>query len=146
MIAALRPDAWDFPLFLHVLGAVLLFGGVSSIAVLSIAGLRVPEHARLLRGFAFRTMLLLVWPAYVLMRVAAQWILSREGLDKNTPGWVGVGFVVSDAGLLVLLVLTLLGWLALRRDRLAPWFAGLAVLYLVALGVAWFAMSAKPGS
>jgi len=144
VIAALRPDAWDFPLFLHVLGAVLLFGGVSSIAVLSIAGLRVPEHSRLLRGFAFRTMLVLVWPAFVLMRVAAQWILSREGLDNNTPSWVGVGFVVSDAGLLVLLVLTLLGWLALRRERFSQWFAALAVVYLVALAVAWFEMSAKP--
>jgi hypothetical protein len=146
VIAILRPDAWDFPLFLHVLGAVLLFGGVASLVVISVGGLRVPDHAAMLRGLAFRTTLLLVWPAYVLMRVGAQWILSRENLEDDSPGWVGVGFVVSDAGILILLALTVLGWLALRRTRLAPWFTGLAVIYLVALGVAWFAMSAKPGA
>jgi len=145
VIAALRPDAWDFPLFLHVLGAVLLFGGSASLAVLSIAGLRIPEHAVLLRVLAFRTTLIVVWPAYLVMRVGAQWILSREGLEDNSPGWVGVGFIVSDAGVVVLLLLTLLGWLARRRPRAGTWFAGLSVLYLVALGVAWFAMSAKPG-
>ncbi len=145
MIAALRPDAWDFPLFLHVLGAVLLFGGSASLAVLSIAGLRIPEHAVLLRVLAFRTTLIVVWPAYLVMRVGAQWILSREGLEDTSPGWVGVGFIVSDAGVVVLLLLTLLGWLARRRPRAGTWFAGLSVLYLVALGVAWFAMSAKPG-
>jgi len=145
VIAALRPDAWDFPLFLHVLGAVLLFGGSASLAVLSIAGLRIPEHAVLLRVLAFRTTLIVVWPAYLVMRVGAQWILSREGLEDTSPGWVGVGFIVSDAGVVVLLLLTLLGWLARRRPRAGTWFAGLSVLYLVALGVAWFAMSAKPG-
>lgn len=146
MIATLRPDSWDPPLFLHVLGAVLLFGGTASIAIVSLAGLRIPEQAALLRTVAFRTMLVVVWPSYVLMRAAAQWILSREGLDEDTPGWVGVGFAVSDAGIVVLLLLTLLGWLALRRARAGAWFAGLSVLYLAALGVAWFAMSAKPGA
>jgi bacteriorhodopsin len=147
VIALVRPDSWDFPLFVHVLGAVALFGGVATLVLLSFAGLRIPEHAPLLRTLAFRTMLMLVWPAYVVMRVGAQWILSREGLDNAPPGWVGFGFAVSDLGIVVLLVLTLLGWLALRRrPGVAPYFAGLASLYLVALGVAWWAMSAKPGS
>jgi len=146
VIAFLRPDAWDFPLFLHVLGATVLFGGVASLAIVSVAGLRVPDHAVMLRRLAFRTTLFLVWPAYVVMRVAAQWIVSKEHLDKDSPGWVSVGFVIADGGLLVLLVLTLLGWLALRRPRVSPWFAGLAVFYVVALGVAVFAMSAKPGA
>jgi hypothetical protein len=147
VIATLRPDSWNLPLFLHVLGAVLLFGGIGSLAVVSLAGLRIPDHAALLRTLAFRTTLFVVWPAYVVMRAGAQWILSREGLDEGgPPGWVAVGLGVSDAGIVVLLVLTLLGWLALRRPRVAAWFAGLAVLYLVALGVAWFAMSAKPGA
>jgi len=147
MIAALRPDAWDLPLFVHVLGAITLFGGVASLAVLSFAGLRLPEHALLLRGIAFRTMLFVVWPAYLLMRAGAQWILSREGLDDEpAPGWVAVGLGISDAGILVLLLLTLLGWVALRRPRAGGWFAGLSALYFVALVVAWFAMTAKPGA
>jgi hypothetical protein len=147
LIAVIRPDAWDFPLFLHVLGAVILFGGTASLAVVSLAALRVPEHATLLRTLAFRTTLLVVWPAYIVMRVGAQWILSREGLDDEAaPGWVAVGLVVSDGGIVVILLLTLLGWLALRRARAGIWFAGLATLYLLALGVAWWAMSAKPGA
>ena len=146
MIAFLRPDAWDFPLFLHVLGATVLFGGVATLAIVSVAGLRIAEHADLLRRLAFRTTLLLVWPAYVVMRVGAQWIVDREHLDKDSPGWVSAGFIVADGGLILLLALTVLGWLALKRPRLGPWFAGLALLYIVALGVAWFAMSAKPGA
>jgi hypothetical protein len=147
MIAVVRPGPWELPLFLHVLGAVLLFGGVASLVVVSFAGLRIAEHAAMLRRLAFTTMLALVWPAFVLMRVGAQWVLSREGLDKNTPGWVGVGFAVSDGGVVVLLVLTLLGWLALRRQgRTAAVFAWVSALYLVALGVAWWAMSTKPGA
>jgi len=146
LIALIRPDAWDFPLFLHVLGAVVLFGGTASLVVVSLAGLRVPEHATLLRTLAFRTTLLVVWPSYIVMRVGAQWILSREGLDDApAPGWVAVGLVVADGGIVVILLLTLLAWLALRRARAGVWFAGLATLYVVALGVAWWAMSAKPG-
>ena len=147
MIALIRPDAWDFPLFLHVLGAVVLFGGTASLVVVSLAGLRVTEHSALLRTLAFRTTLLVVWPSYIVMRVGAQWILSREGLDDApAPGWVAVGLVVADGGIVVILLLTLLGWLALRRARAGVWFAGLATLYVVALGVAWWAMSAKPGA
>ena len=50
MIAFLRPDAWDFPLFLHVLGATVLFGGVATLAIVSVAGLRVAEHAACCAG------------------------------------------------------------------------------------------------
>ena len=28
MIALIRPDSWNFPLFLHVLGAMILVGGL----------------------------------------------------------------------------------------------------------------------
>ena len=147
MLAIVRPTSWEFPLFLHVLGAVVLFGGVASLVVVSFAGLRIAEHAAMLRRLAFVTMLVLVWPAYVVMRVGAQWILSREGLESNSPDWVGVGFAVADGGVVVLLLLTLLGWLALRRQpKAAPFFAWLSAIYLVALGVAWWAMSAKPGA
>ena len=146
MIAFLRPDAWDFPLFLHVLGATVLFGGVASIAIVSAAGLRVTDQALMLRRLAFRTTLFLVWPAFVVMRIGAQLIVNKEHLDKDSPGWVVTGFLVADGGVIVLLALTLLGWLALRRPRVSPWFAGVAVLYIVALGVALFAMSAKPGA
>ena len=30
MLAAIRPDDWNFPLLLHVLGAMLLVGGLTT--------------------------------------------------------------------------------------------------------------------
>jgi hypothetical protein len=144
-VASLCGPTCGVPLFLHVLGATLLFGALLAVTTLAFASTRIVDHGPLLRRLAFTIMLAGVWPSYVLMRVGAQWVLSHEGLDDDPPGWVGVGFLVSDAGILVLLVLTLLGWLGLRRPRMGMWLAGLAAIYLVALGVAVFAMSAKPG-
>ena len=143
-VASLCGPTCGAPLFVHVLGATLLFGTLLAVTTLAFASIRIVEQGPLLRRLAFTVMLAGVWPSYILMRVGAQWVLSHEGLDDDPPGWVGVGFLVSDAGILVLLVLTLLGWLGLRRPRAGMWLAGLAAFYLVALGVAVFAMSAKP--
>jgi hypothetical protein len=145
-VASICGPTCGFPLFLHVAGAMALFGGIASVSILSWAAVRLTAHAPLLRRLAFATMLLLVWPAFVAMRAGAQWVLNHEGLDKNSPGWVGVGFAVSDAGVVLLLIVTFLAWLARRRGGATPWVAALSSLYVVALGVAWFAMSAKPGS
>ena len=147
MIAFLRPDAWDFALFVHVLGAMALFGGVGAIFLLSLAGQRIPEQAVFARRTAFVTLLAVVWPAYVVMRVGAQWIFDKEDLDPDMPTWISTGIVVGDGGALVLIALTVLGWLALRRKpSVARYFVGLAGVYLVALVVAWWAMTAKPGA
>ena len=152
MLAFLRPDEWDFPLFLHVFGAIVLFGGVAAVALLTFASLRrsVPTST-LLRRLAFTTTLLVVWPAYILMRIGAQWVLSKE-YPSNEPDWVGVGYAVADGGILVLALLTLFTWLAARQttaERPRPGTttvaAGLTLIYVVALAVAWFAMTAKPG-
>jgi hypothetical protein len=145
VIAALRPDAWDFPLFLHVLGATALFGGVAAVVLLSVAARRIPMHAPLARRLALTTLLAVVWPSYVLMYAGALWISSKEDLHPSFPTWMVVGVSVADAGIVVLLVLTLLAWLARRRARAGVFAAGLSVVYLVALGVAWWAMTTKPG-
>ena len=154
MLASLRQDTLDFPLLLHVLGAIVLFGGVATVTVLSFASLRrEPPLALVLRRLAFTTTLVVVWPGYVLMRVGAEWIRSKEYPNGDEPGWVGVGYVISDVGILVLVALAVFTWLARRgtrperpRPRSAGIAAGLAILYLVALGVAVFAMTAKPGA
>jgi small-conductance mechanosensitive channel len=150
-IGILRPDSWDLPLFLHVLGSAVLFGAMLTAAVLGFAAVRQVELAPLFSRLAFRTTLFAVIPAWVLSRVAAQWILNREtdqipGLDNK--GWVSVGFSVGDAGPVVIVALLVLGYLSVRRAgrrRLTAAFAVVATIYLVALAVAWFAMSAKPG-
>jgi len=149
VVAAIRPDAWNLPLFLHVLGATLTFGTVGAVALFSFAARgRALEQAVLLRRWALWTGLAGVVPAFVLMRVAAGWIADKEFPgDTKTPGWVDVGFVVTEPGALLLLVMLILAWFAARREKFraaaaVPW---LASIYLVALGIAWFAMSAKPG-
>jgi hypothetical protein len=148
IVAYLRPDSWSLPLFLHVLGATLLFGATLATAVLAVAGRRDSAKAALLSRCAFVVMLVLVVPAWILMRAGGQWIASKE-FPGNTPGWLGVGFIVSDAGIVVVIALAVLTWLAARRGGVGKAAAAVAViapLYLVALAVAWFAMSAKPGS
>lgn len=153
MLAIVRTDDLDFALFLHVLGSVLTFGGVATILVLALVSFRVAFAAALLRRLAFWTMLFVVWPSFVLMRVGGEWIRSKEFPNgAEEPDWVGVGYLVSDAGILILLGLTACAWLAVRqttparpRPATATVATALAGIYLAALAVAWFAMTAKPG-
>jgi hypothetical protein len=142
MLALIRPDAWNLPLFLHVLGATVLFGTVGVVAVAGFAVRRTSAHQLLLARVAQRTYLLGVIPAYIVMRVGAQWINGKEFPNGNEPGWVGVGFLVSDAGALLLVVVGIL--LAVRRQRILLAVPLLTALYVIALGVAWVSMSGKP--
>jgi hypothetical protein len=139
MLALVRPDSWNFPLFLHVLGAIVLTGAVATTLVIAI---RAPTWRRLL----VRTIGFLVLPAWVLMRFAGQWIDSREDIP-NDPAWLGVGFIVGDAGLLLLVITALIAWWGLRRpERRWPVRAVAVIsgLYLIALFVAMWAMTTKP--
>ena len=151
MLAILRPDSWNLPLFLHVLGAIALFGGTLTVVVLGFAARRnAAGHALLLARLSFRTLLFLVLPAWILMRAGAQWIVGKEFPGKTpSPDWVNVGFAVSEPGLVVLVALGVVAFLSARRGgsgRLASAVPALASIYLVALAVAWWAMSAKPGA
>lgn len=144
MLASIRPDAWNLPLFLHVLGAMLLFGTTAATAALAMAGWR-SDRDFLFRA-TLRTLLLGVLPAWLLTRLAAQWILDKWNFGDNEPGWVGVGFLVTEPGLLLLLLATLFAWLARRRHGGWPIraVAVISVVYVAALAIAWWAMSAKP--
>jgi hypothetical protein len=147
-LALIRPDSWNLPLFLHVLGATLTFGATATVAIVAFAGRpAASERALWLRGLAFKIGLFVLVPAWVLLRVAAGWIDSKE-FPHHEPGWVGVGYPVTEGGLLLIVVMLILGRLSARRREtrtaaVVPW---LATIYLVALGIAWFAMTAKPGS
>jgi hypothetical protein len=146
MLAAIRPDSWNLPLFLHVLGATLLFGTTATVAVAGFAARARRGHSALLARIVLRTFLLGVIPSWILMRAGAAWIGNKEFPDK-TPGWVDVGFLVSEPGAILLVIVGILAWLAARKQgagRAAVAVPVLASIYLVALGVAWFAMSAKP--
>ena len=152
-LGILRPDDWNGPLFLHLVGAFALVGGLLAVAVAALAPRRVQGSGAVLDRLAFRTLLVVAWPGFVVMRVAGQWLESREDVPGD-PTWLGIGFAVSDLGALLLVVLTVLAWRAARRPSAAPGerprtstaVASLTPIYLVALAVAWWAMSTKPGA
>ena len=148
--AAVRPDAWNFPLLLHVLGAMTLVGLLATAAVVLTVSLRGDDRAAALR-LAFRTLLIGAIPAYLVMRVGAEWIASKEHLEDSEATWIGIGYGVADGGLLLLLVATVLTGLASRRARaggeprgLVRWSTGLTLFVIVAYGVALWAMATKP--
>jgi hypothetical protein len=148
--AAVRPDAWNFPLFLHVLGAMVLVALLATAAVVLVVALRSDDRAPAVR-LAFRVLLIGAIPAYLVMRVGAEWIASKEDLTDSDASWIGIGYGVGDGGALFLLVMTVLAGIASRRARkggqptaLVRWTTGLALLVIVAYGVALWAMASKP--
>jgi hypothetical protein len=147
MLAAVRPDAWNLPLLVHVAGAMLLVGALVVVLALTAAALRPGDGAAVLMRLAFRGLLLGVLPAYVVMRGGAEWVASEEGVGDA--GWVGIGYAVADGGLLVAAIATVLAWRVSRGGdaRGAPGaaIAGLLAALLVAYVVAIWAMTAKPG-
>ena len=147
MLAVLRPDSWNLPLFLHVLGATITFGATAAFALVAFAGRpTTSERALWLRSLGFKIGLIVLIPAWLLLRLAAAWIDSKE-FPHHEPGWVGVGYPVTEGGLLLIVVMLILAWFSRRKleSRAAAVVPWLATVYLAALAVAWWAMSAKPG-
>jgi uncharacterized membrane protein len=148
MIAAVRPDAWNLPLLLHIIGAMVLVGALITVAGLLLASRR--GDAQPLTRTAFRSLLLGAVPAFILMRVAAEWVASEEDLDQDA-AWVGIGYIVSDGGLLLLIVATVLTGLGAKRAAAGRergrGLGAATALTLLMLGlyvVAIWAMTAKP--
>jgi hypothetical protein len=151
LLATIRPDDWNLPLFLHVLGAMALVGSLA-LVVLSLASARGENSAAGLR-LAYRALLLGAVPSWIVMRVGAQWIASKEGFDEGeVPTWVDIGFITSEPTLLLLIAATTCAGVAARRAREGgKAFGGLntAALVLVSITllayvVAIWAMSTKP--
>jgi hypothetical protein len=151
MLAAIRPDSWNFPLLLHVFGAMVLVGGLVTAVTALVLGWRRDTAAY--TRFGFWTLLVLVLPAYIVMRVGAEWIYSKEGFGDEDPDWVGIGYITADLGLLLLLITLIVTGIANRRlkrpdgatSMLARVGAVLTSILLAAYVVAMWAMSAKPG-
>lgn len=153
MLALIRPDAWNLPLFVHVLGAMAMVGALGLAATFLFVARREGSLDAVRVGF--RALLYGALPAFIVMRVGAQWVADKEGLLDSDEAWIGIGFGISDLGLLLLLVATIVAGSALRRARLAQggergggtgvavaaWtVSALIALYVVAL----WAMTAKP--
>jgi hypothetical protein len=148
LLAVSRPTEWNFPLFVHVLGAMILVGATLTTAS---ALIFARGDVRLLR-IGYWSLLLVGLPGYLLMRIGAQWIYSKEDLDDAPieEAWTGIGFVVADAGALLLLIALILGGMGVRRlgsgkgTGLLKGTMVISVVLLAAYVVAIWAMSAKP--
>ncbi len=113
LAAAIRPDDWGLPLFVHVLGAMMLVGTL----VIAAWFLFAARRGNSLDGvrWGWRTLLFAALPSYIVMRVGAEWILSEEHLEDADFAWIGVGFITSDAGALLLIVALVAAGIAVRR-------------------------------
>ena len=149
LLAAIRPDEWNFALFLHVLGAMALVGTLVLVGT-ALAGVARGDAAPSLR-LAYRSLLIGALPAWIVMRVAAQWIADEEGLADEPPQWVDIGFMTSEPTFLLIVVATILTGVGGRRaargsgGRAQARIAALLIaISLLAYVVAIWAMTTKP--
>jgi hypothetical protein len=147
----MRPGDVDFPLFLHVLGAMVLVGGVLAGA----AALALARGEEGVLRLGYRALLLIAFPGWILMRIGAEWVYSEEGWDDlpenvDEPAWLGIGYIIADLSGLLLLISLIVGGIGVRRLRqgrgggLLKTSMIIALVLLVAYVVAVWAMSGKP--
>lgn len=151
ILAVVRPDSWNFPLLVHIVGAVVLVGGLLTAA--TFLGFARGD-SRLLR-LGYWSLVVVALPGWIIMRVGAEWIYSKEGWDDVpddlVPDWLGIGYIAADLGGLILLVSLILGGVGVRRlgdGKGAGFLKTVLVLAIAMLAIyvtaAW-AMAGKPG-
>ena len=151
VIASIRPDSENFPLFVHVLGAMILVGGTLTGASALAFARGDARHLRL----GYWSLLAVALPGFVLMRVGAGWIYSRSVWDNlpegtDDPAWLGIGFIVADLGALLFLISLIVGGIGVRRLRngkgtgLLKATMVISIVLLAAYVIAVWAMAGKP--
>jgi len=152
MLATVRPHSWDLALFVHVIGAMILMGGLVTATAAGIVGWRDPGGG--LRRLAALTLFAVALPGWIIMRVGAEWTYSKEGWDKVPdklqPTWLGIGYITADAGGIILLVALILGGIGVHRARkgggtgLLRASTVLAAVLIAVYAVTVWAMGGKP--
>jgi hypothetical protein len=152
MLAAVRPHSWDLAIFVHVLGAMILMGGLVTAAGAGLVGWR--ESAAGLRRLSALTLFAVALPGWIIMRLGAEWAYSKEGWDKVPdklqPTWLGIGYLTADIGGIILLIALILGGIGVRRARggggaaLLKVSTVLAAVLIVVYVVSVWAMGGKP--
>ncbi len=151
-VLLIRPDSWNLPLLLHVGGAMALVASVTVAAVALLQGWRTGDDASAasLKRFGARTLLYAAIPSFFVMRIAAEWALSREGLENSNASWIGDGFIAADGGAVLLIVATIVANLAVRRapdsglGKLAKVGAAISLVMIALYVFAIWAMTTKP--
>jgi hypothetical protein len=150
VLAAIRPDSLNYALLLHVFGAMVLVGGLLAAAAALATARGDPRMLRL----GYWSLLAVSLPGWILMRVGARWISSKEGWDdvpsSALPTWIDTGGIIADIGGVVLLVSLVVGGIGVYRLRegkgagLLRATLVLSVVLLAAYVVAVWAMAGKP--
>jgi hypothetical protein len=147
-IAAIRPDSWNLPLLVHLLGAMILVGGTfAAVTVLALAR----GEPKLLR-LGYRSLLAVALPGWLAMFAGAEWSYREEGLadEPIDSAWILIGFLVAEIGGVLLLASLVLGGIGVRRlaggggALLMRATLVISLLLLAAYIVAVWAMAAKP--
>lgn len=149
MPAVVRADEVNFWLLIHVLGAMVLVGAL--VLALTALFLTWRDGSEASARLAYRSLLIGVIPAWIVTRVAAQFLLDKEGLEDADLAWIEIGFITTEPGFLFIVIATVLAGLAMRRARRgeAPG-AGVKVaavlgsILVAAYVVTTYAMTAKP--
>jgi hypothetical protein len=149
-LAVIRPDDWDLPLFLHILGAMVVVGALTLSATSLIAAWRSGSAALIRLGYM--TLFYGALPGYIVFRVGSEWIVDKEGLADADLAWIDIGYMVSDLGALLLIISLVISGISVRRMNrggtaspiAARIVTGLVSLVLVAYLVAVWAMTTKP--
>lgn len=125
-------------LFLHILGAMTLYGALIAALIAALAGLRGPATRALVVAL----------PAWAVTLGCAYWVQHDDGLAGSNAAWLTIGRNVLGPGVLVLLLAILSSWWWARSGaaRAGRIVAALSGVYLVLLTVALLAMSGKWGS
>jgi hypothetical protein len=151
LLAAIRPDDWNFALVIHLISAMTLVG-VLVLAASSLAGAWNSGSAALTR-LGYRSLLWAGLPSFIALRASSEWIRDKEGIPSDdTPNWVDIGYMTTDPGLLILIAATVCAGVGARRtsrgtgsavalDRVATVLLAISIVaYLVAV----WAMTTKP--
>jgi hypothetical protein len=149
ILAEIRPDGWNWPLLLHVAGAMILVGGLLTAGAASLIAKR--DSTGTLARFSYLTLATVAFPGFIMMRAGAAWIYDEEGFTGDgDPAWLGIGFTTADGGGLLLLIALGIGGVGLARarrgsgERLLRASGVIALVLLAAYLVTVWAMSAKP--
>jgi hypothetical protein len=122
VLALIRPDSWNFPLFVHVLGAMILVGGVLAGA----SALRFANGSVRMLRIGYGALLFAALPGLILMRIGAALIWHKYNSNHSflwaviphpgdDPTWIKIGGTVADLGGPLLILALILGWFGVKR-------------------------------
>lgn len=148
LVNAIRPDDEKVALLLHILGAMLLIGGLLT-AASSLALAR--ESVNLLR-LGYVALLAVALPGWIGMFAGAEWIYRAQGLadEPIDSAWILTGFLVAELGGVLLLAALIIGGVGVHRlragkgRRLFTATLAISIVLLIASLVAVWAMAGKP--